>query len=290
LHDQNEYPTRSHLRLHRARRRARRRNLIVATSLLAVVVVAGIAGYLAHRKIQSDRKSAVKNYTITLPEGLTNKQVEEKVAEVTEGNISVREFQAALGVDDYNYRFLSGTGRNLEGFLFPKTYDVTSQTTAHRLINTLLKQFNIETENLEWSRAQSLGVTPYQVVVIASMIEREAKLPEDRPLIASVIYNRLHKGMKLGICATVEYALGYNKPVLSDKDVEIDSPYNTYRIKGLPPGPICNPGFESIRAALHPASTDYIYYILTGSNGKHSFTADYQQFARWKAELNQKQQ
>ena len=131
-------------------------------------------------------------------------------------------------------------------------------------------------------------MTPYQVVVIASLIEKEAKVSEDRPLIASVIYNRLKRNMKLGIDATVQYALGHWKPVLTNKDLEVDSPYNTYKIAGLPPAPICSPGFESIRAALYPASTDYIYYILTGADGKHSFTADYQEFKLWKEERDKR--
>lgn len=291
MSDQQDIRTRAELRAQRAKSRTRQRNTTIAAALAVVIVVCvGIGGWVAYDKVKAGRAPALKTYTITLPEGLTNKQIEEKMDQATEGNISSREFQAALKEGNYSYRFLAGTDGNLEGFLFPKTYEVTSQTSAHRLINMLLKQFKIETEDLEWSRAQSLDVTPYQVVIIASLIEREAKVPEDRPLIASVIYNRLRKGMKLGIDATVQYALGDTKPVLTDKDLQVDSPYNTYLIKGLPPAPICNPGFESLRAALYPASTDYIYYILTGPNGKHSFTADYQQFARWKEELNKKQQ
>jgi UPF0755 protein len=108
-------------------------------------------------------------------------------------------------------------------------------------------------------------------------------------VVASVIYNRLKKGWKLGFCSTVEYALGYHKDALTDKDLQVDSPYNTYKIDGLPPGPICSPGFESLRAALYPATSDYVYFILTNpADGTHSFTADYQQFLRWKDQMNKK--
>ena len=111
------------------------------------------------------------------------------------------------------------------------------------MVNKQLKQFGIETSDLDWGRAASLGVTPYKVVIIASMIEKEVKLPSERPLVASVIYNRLKKGMKLGIDATIQYALGEWKPRLTDSDLKVDSPYNTYTHSGLPPAPICNPGF-----------------------------------------------
>jgi peptidoglycan lytic transglycosylase G len=285
LSDPQEYRTRADRRHATKQERARRmRNALIAAALVVALAAAGFGGLLLYRKVRADRNPPLKVFKILLPEGLNVRQTGEKVAESTEGNISAEEFKAAVNEGDYDYAFLKDANGNLEGFLFPKTYEVTSRTSAHSVVNMLLKQFQVETEHLEWSRAPALGVTPYQVVIIASLIEKEAKVPEDRPLIASVIYNRLKNKMKLGIDATVEYALGQWKPALTNKDLEVDSPYNTYRIPGLPPAPICNPGFESIRAALYPASTNYIYYILTGADGKHSFTADYQEFKRWKEE------
>jgi peptidoglycan lytic transglycosylase G len=285
LPDPQEYQTRADRSHAMKRERSRRmRNALIAAALVVALAAAGFGGLLLYRKVRADRNPPLKVFKILLPEGLNVRQTGEKVAESTEGNISAEEFQAAVNEGDYNYAFLKDANGNLEGFLFPKTYEVTSRTSAHSVVNMLLKQFQVETEHLEWSRAQTLGVTPYQVVIIASLIEKEAKVPEDRPLIASVIYNRLKNKMKLGIDATVEYALGQWKPALTNKDLQVDSPYNTYRIPGLPPAPICNPGFESIRAALYPASTNYVYYILTGADGKHSFTADYQEFKRWKEE------
>lgn len=288
--DRFEHHLRADLRLARERTRARRRRFIIV-SVLCLVILAGLgfAGWYAYGKLKASRPPPAEVFKITIPEGLTLVQTGQKVVEATEGNISESEFEAATGKGGYDYGFLAGTNGNLEGYLFPKTYEVTSRASARSVVRMLLKQFQVETGKLEWSRARSLGVTPYQVVIIASMIEREAKLPEDRPLIASVIYNRLRNNMFLGICATVQYAIGQSKPVLTNKDLEVDSPYNTYKNKGLPPAPICSPGFESIRAALYPASTDYIYYILTGADGKHSFTADYQQFIRWKDERSKKQ-
>lgn len=279
--------------LGRARQRARSRRLrkgILSASAAAVLLVAvALGAWYGYRRLKGESEPPPKTYMVTIPEGLTLTQTSRKVDEATGGSISESEYLAAAGEGGYEYGFLEGSNGTLEGFLFPKTYEVTSATSARWLVDRQLKQFGLETEQLEWSRSSSLGVTPYQVVIIASLIEEEAKVPEDRPLIASVIYNRLKRNMKLGIDAAVLYALGEHKEVLTNEDLEVDSPYNTYRIQGLPPGPICSPGFESLRAALHPAQTDYIYYILTGADGRHSFTADYQQFSRWKEERERRQ-
>lgn len=288
--DLPEHSSRAQLRRAResSRSRRRRNSIIVAAALFLLAAGLGLGGWLIYRKVEANRPMPLKVYKIVLPEGLTLAQTARKVEEATKGNISVEEFDAATGDGGFDYSFLEGARGNLEGFLFPKTYEVTEQASARSVVSKLLKQFGLETEDLEWSRAQSLGVTPYQVVIIASIIEEEAKVPGDRPLVASVVYNRLRKGMKLGMCSTVQYALGESKPVLTNKDLEVDSPYNTYRIEGLPPAPISNPSFESIRAALYPASSDFLYFILTGADGSHSFTADYQQFLRWKEEQNSK--
>jgi UPF0755 protein len=290
LPDPPEYRSRTDRRraIRKIRSHGRRSAAIAVVIAVVILAVLGSGGWLIYQKIKADRNPPLQTFKIVLPEGLTLKQTDEKVAYATEGNISAGAFEAAAKEGSYGYDFLKDANGNLEGFLFPKTYEVTSRSSARSVVAMLLKQFHIETEHLEWSRAQSLGVTPYRVVVIASLIEKEAKVSEDRPLIASVIYNRLKRNMKLGIDATVQYALGHWKPVLTNKDLEVDSPYNTYKIAGLPPAPICNPGFESIRAALYPASTDYIYYILTGADGKHSFTADYQEFKRWKEERDKR--
>jgi UPF0755 protein len=268
-----------------------RRNISITVSVSVILlVVLSLGGWIVYTRVKAGRKPAYKAYAVTLPEGLTNKETAGRFDTATRGSINTVEFERALKARGFDYSFLNGTGGNLEGFLFPNTYDVTSQTSAHAAIDVLLKEFEKKTDDLEWSRAASRGVTPYQIVIIASIIEKEVKYSQERPVVASVIYNRLKKNMKLGMCSTVIYALGQWKPKLSNKDLEVDSPYNTYRISGLPPAPICNPGFESIRAALYPANTDYVYFLVTSSDGHQSFTADYKQFEAWKAQQNKKQQ
>jgi UPF0755 protein len=291
LPEDSEHISRLERRRERGAMRARRRrNIAIAASVSVILlVVLSLGGWIVYSRVRAGRKPASKTYAVTLPEGLTNRETARKYDTATSGSISTVDFERALKAGGFDYSFLNGTGGNLEGFLFPNTYDVTSQTGAHYAIDMLLKEFEKKTSDLEWSRAASLGVTQYQIVIIASIIEKEVKYSQERPLVASVIYNRLKKNMKLGMCSTVIYALGQWKPKLTDKDLQVDSPYNTYRISGLPPAPICNPGFESIRAALYPASTDYVYFLVTSSDGHQSFTADYKQLEAWKAKQNKKQ-
>jgi len=292
LPDKDEIGSRAQRRRDAAVLRARRRRNIaitVAASVILLVLLA-VGGWFVYSKVRTPPRPKVKTYRVTVPEGLTVKGTAERYAEATDGAITGEEFLTAARAGGYNYAFLKGAAQgNLEGYLFPNTYEVDSTTTARQAINMMLREFSKETDDLEWSRAAGLGVTPYQVVTAASIIEKEVKFAPERPLVSSVIYNRLNKKMKLGMCSTVLYALGYWKPALTDKDTQVDSPYNTYRIDGLPPGPICNPGFESIRAALYPAATNYVYFLVTSADGHQSFTADYKQFEAWKAQQNKKQ-
>lgn len=225
------------------------------------------------------------NYQVrlTIPEGLTVAQTAELVARVT--GMEAEEFLEAATAGDYRVDILPEEQKNnLEGLLFPKTYELPQDITPRELVEVLLRQFKAETAGLDWSRAERLGVTPYQVIIVASLIEREVALDPERPLVAAVIYNRLRLGMMLQIDATVQYALPEWKPVLTYEDLKTPSPYNTYLHKGLPPAPICSPGMASIKAALEPADVDYLYYVATGDGG-HFFTADYQEFLRVKAEV-----
>lgn len=186
---------------------------------------------------------------------------------------------------------LSGAekAQTLEGFLFPSTYNLDPDIDAAGLLDQQLETFKEKTSSLDWDGKKGLrtapaSVTPYQILIVASMVEREAKVPEERPLVAAVIYNRIAAGMKLEVDATVQYALGYWKKELTQEDLQVDSPYNTRLYAGLPPGPICNPGLDSIRAALQPAPVDYIYYVATGDEaGHHFFTSSYEEFLRAKA-------
>ncbi len=169
--------------------------------------------------------------------------------------------------------------RGLEGFLFPDTYffpiKVNVDTVVNRMIENFYKQF------ASCYGQEKLDLTEKEIkkiVIVASIVEKEAQVDSERPIIASVVYNRLKKRLPLQICATVEYALGTHKSRLSVLDLKIDSPYNTYRYRGLPPGPICNPGKKSLLAALHPARTDYLFFVTKG-DGTHHFSRTYNEHA-----------
>lgn len=166
-------------------------------------------------------------------------------------------------------------GASLEGFLWPETYRIPKRDDADAVIQRLLHQFSEETADLPWEQAEKLGVTPYEIVVIASMIEKEAAVQRDRPLIAGVIYNRLREGMALGIDATLLYDDPTPDGELSTADIETDGPYNTRMRTGLPPTPIASPYLWSLRAALNPADTHYYYYVLCGDDGGHRFAVTY---------------
>jgi UPF0755 protein len=170
----------------------------------------------------------------------------------------------------------------VEGFLFPDTYQFLAGATADEVITRLLQQFKMEADALDWSHLDSLGVSPYQVVIVASMIEREARYDQDRPKIAAVIYNRLKADMPLEIDATLQYAKGNWLPI-TEQDKALESPYNTYSNRGLPPTPIASPGLASLKAALSPAHANYLYYIVTDCQGHSSFTASYAEFQRFLA-------
>jgi UPF0755 protein len=170
----------------------------------------------------------------------------------------------------------------LEGLLFPSTYFLEDGETASQLISTQLSAFEAKTAKLQWSNASKLGVTPYDIIIVASMIEKEAKVPEERALVSAVIYNRLKKHMSLGIDATIRYAVNKWTGTLSEADLQVASPYNTRLNKGLPPGPICSPGLAALEAALSPANVDYLYYVLKDAN-HHFFTASYDEFLKAKA-------
>jgi UPF0755 protein len=170
----------------------------------------------------------------------------------------------------------------LEGFLFPETYFLSGEQGAEDLIREQLASFERAARSLDWSRAARLGVSPLQVVIIASLIEKEARIPEERALVAAVVYNRLKKDMSLGIDATTRYALKKWTEPLTASDLEIDSPYNTREKKGLPPGPIASPGLAALEAALAPEDVDYLYYVLQDDDGHHFFTASYEEFLQAK--------
>jgi len=214
-------------------------------------------------------------HAVTIPEGFTASQI---ASLLEERGLARKERFLALVAEPsrFSFPFLPSGARNLEGYLFPDTYLLPRGVSEETIIRRMLQRFDeVVTQEMR-ERAQALGFSLHQIVTIASMIEREAKRPEERPLIARVIYNRLERGMRLEIDATVLYALGRHKERLNLQDLDVESPYNTYRHPGLPPGPIANPGLASIQAALYPANVDYLYYVAK-PDGSHVFSRTFQE-------------
>jgi peptidoglycan lytic transglycosylase G len=216
---------------------------------------------------------AVKVVKLVIPEGFRITEIEDRVPAV---GISKSGYEHAVAAASAPPGF--GSPSSMEGFLFPATYDVTRHESAAALVGQQLAAFQNAFGQVDMSYAASKNLTPYDVLTIASMIEREAHVPKDRPLISAVIYNRLHLGMSLGIDATLLYEQGSWTHQLTVSELEADTPYNTRIRHGLPPTPICNPGLASLQAAAHPAKVDYLYYVAQGDSGTHYFTDNYQDF------------
>lgn len=233
-------------------------------------------------KILKDTNNA-NTITVTIPEGFN---VEDIAARVEENGICTKdEFLSA--VKSYSLpAYVSDNADkryNLEGFLFPDTYNFEIGVKPEYIIETMIKRF--EEVWAEVTKGMDIKQEEIEKVInVASIIEKEARVDEDRPLIASVIYNRLKQGMPLQIDATVIYAHGYYIENVRNRHLAIESKYNTYLHKGLPVGPICNPGEPSIKAALHPADTNYLFYLLA-SDDEHYFTDNYDDFLKKKEEL-----
>ncbi|MCL6560361.1 MAG: endolytic transglycosylase MltG [Firmicutes bacterium] len=210
--------------------------------------------------------------TFTVPEGYTTAQIADLL--VSKGLAKRDRFFSAVANGDFSYSFLKDAppgNRRLEGYLFPDTYQVTRGSDERTVIDLMLRRFEREIKELNYTeQAGRAGLSLHQAVTIASMVEREARIDDERPVIAGVILNRLEKSMLLQIDATVQYALGAQKPKLYYKDLEINSPYNTYKLNGLPPGPIAMPGKSSLLAAVNPAKTGYLYYVAR-PDGSHAF-------------------
>lgn len=224
----------------------------------------------------------IKIAKITLPEGWTAKQMASRISALTGINKDDYLTVVEQGLTSADYPFLTESNsptNSLEGYLYPQTYNVPEDMTAQEFVDMQLAEFQKANGSLNWDNAKTLGRTTYEVMVIASLIERETMVDNEKPIIASVINNRLKKNMLLQIDATIQYALPQQKERLTYDDLEIDSPYNTYKHAGLPPGPICNPSHSSIEAALNPAPTEYLYYVLAPDNsGRHVFTKTYNEF------------
>jgi UPF0755 protein len=208
-------------------------------------------------------------YELKIPEGLNMFDIATVVESL--GLTPSREFLAAAR-DASLIRDLDPAAPTLEGYLFPDTYRVTHHTSAHELCRILTQRFRAE-----WKRLDT-AADVHQTVTLASLIEKEAAVPEDRPLIASVFRNRLNIGMKLDCDPTTVYAAlieGRYRGTIHQSDLASRNSYNTYQHAGLPPGPIANPGLASLRAALKPADTDYLYFVARADgSGRHQFSKD----------------
>ena len=234
-----------------------------------------------------------KPFRIVFPEGFTRVQMGVRVKVVAKIAVHERHKRVRLSQTAY----LAATkgavvpcfGRtkrsNLEGFLFPATYDFLRHTTGRQLVAEQLAAFCRNWRSVDMSYARSKNLTPYDVLTIASMIEKEAAVPSERPIIAAVIYNRLRAGVPLGIDATLRYGLGIPPTEsIHVSQLQNRTPYNTRLHYGLPPTPIANPGLASIRAAAHPAKVDYLYYARKKDHRHHFFTASASAYNRFLAQ------
>ena len=207
--------------------------------------------------------------TILVPEGWTSFDIAEEIQD--QGICDREQFLAAT----HNTSLISNIApraQSLEGFLFPSTYEFTRHNSCEQVAKRMVENFKAVWDSIRSSDSEPLpgGLTPIQIVTLASLVERETPDAEERPLVAGVFYNRLRKGYPLQCDPTVQYALALEGHPIKDvkpQDLKVDSPYNTYTHTGLPPGPIANPGEASLRAALAPATTDYLYFVANDEGG-----------------------
>jgi UPF0755 protein len=229
-----------------------------------------------------------KAFHIVFPEGFSREEMAQRVRAVAKIAEHKSHKKVRLSSRTYvlssNPRRLAGFGtkvRPLEGFLFPATYDFLRGTTSKQLVQKQLTAFADNWSKVDLGYARKKNLTPYDVLIIASLVEKEALVPDERPKIARVIYNRLHAGMSLGIDATTRYGLHVpGTKSLTESDLQSTNPYNTRNpnVIGLPPTPIANPGLASMQAAAHPAPGDWLYFVRKPDRQHHYFTNNYNDF------------
>jgi UPF0755 protein len=282
-------------------RRSRLRGLLVSVSIL-LAAGAGLAVWLGMGEsggeagpepasTEAAPTPRLERLRIIFPEGFTVREMGERVGAVR--RIAVRRRGVTPRLTRASYLAATRHGqppsqfrrdrrrRSLEGFLFPALYEFTQRTTGAKLVADQLRTFREKWAKVDLSHAVSKNLTPYDVLIIASMIEEETVAPEERRLVAAVIYNRLRRRMPLGIDATIRYGLNRSgTESLRKSDIESGSAYNTRRRVGLPPTPITNPGLASMQAAANPAPVDYLYFVRKPDKVHHFFTADENAFLR----------
>ncbi len=221
--------------------------------------------------IMSEGKSEL--LTLKIPEGFTAEQIAQQLEKMKV--VTVADWLKA-GKNPELLKRLGVEGPDVEGFLYPETYRVPLGAGPDALMELLVRQFFDSVGSDFGRRCLVKNLTPYQAVILASIVEKECKLPEERSIIAGVMYNRLHQKMRLQVNATLEYVLNTKNPWFTNAQINIKSPYNTYLHRGLPPTPICNPGLASIQAVLDPADVPYLYYVAQG-DGSNLFAVTLQE-------------
>jgi len=282
------------------RQRPSRRQLALRRLVAAVVLFGclGVALWLGVSALgdSGDEESAPPATTaappapvlrIIFPEGFTRDQMAARVGEVRTiakerrkitPKLTAKGYKAATEKAKIPARFRKDA-RGIEGFLFPATYEFTARTTSKQLVADQLAFFEENFAKVDLAFARKKNLTPYDVLIIASMVEKETIAPDERPKVAAVIYNRLKAGMPLGIDATIRYGLDVpGTEPLRVSQLESDNPYNTRNRTGLPPTPIANPGLASIQAAAHPADVDFLFFVRKPDKIHHFFTASEAEF------------
>jgi uncharacterized YceG family protein len=270
----------------------RRRLAALAGLVLVVLVVAGVVKLSTGGSPKATTTTApivfAKAFHIVFPEGFSREEMAQRVGVVAK--IAEHKSHKNVRLSSRTYllssrpRRLAGFGtavRPLEGFLFPATYDFLRGTTSKQLVKDQLSAFADNWSKVDLGYARKKNLTPYDVLIIASLVEKEALVPDERPKIARVIYNRLHAGMSLGIDATTRYGLHVpGTQSLTQSELQSTNPYNTRNpnVVGLPPTPIANPGLASMQAAAHPASGNWLYFVRKPDRQHHYFTNNYNDF------------
>ncbi|MDX6511056.1 MAG: hypothetical protein QOE36_560 [Gaiellaceae bacterium] len=280
-----------------ARQLAIRRAAALAVLLGAAAVVAALVAW-ATGTFDAGKQAAKpvtnplglqKPFRIVFPEGFTRQEMAERIVAVDQIAHQKRGVTPVLSRKQYLALTKSSAlpstyahdkkRRSLEGFLFPATYDFTARTTSSDLVANQLVAFRKNWKKLNLRYSKSKNLTPFDVLTIAAMVERETLAPDERPLVAAVIYNRLHAHMPLGIDATLRYGLHIPATKsIRQSDLDSNNPYNTRKFPGLPPGPIGNPGLASMQAAAHPARVKYLYFVRKPDRVHHFFTASAAEF------------
>jgi cell division protein YceG involved in septum cleavage len=263
----------------------RRRLLALGVLVAAGALVIGALGAVRELRNGGDTGGATQARpakTITIPEGFDRNAVAEVAEQAGVGGDYLKASESFRGFDPARYG--AESPESLEGFLFPATYELPRRPEAGDLVARQLAAFKQNISQVNTRYAESKNLTTYDLLIIASMIEREVQVAEERELVAAVIYNRLRNGIPLQIDATIRYATDNFTEPISPSDLQVDSPYNTYANSELPPGPIGNPGLASIEAAAHPAEVPYLYYVVKPNTcGEHTFAATEAEFNQAKA-------